>query len=163
MKFERNHLKNLPENASANIFISCVDSVKSRFEIAEILKSLSNSNYYSDRSRYWLDFGNSQFSGQVLLSTIGNIRQPDSEKYETVENLPFVTEEFGELLKQSETEDDTPSCSLAEALEKQDLFINSVLAQMGSSLLWNLFRNGMTENRGFFLNLRSFQSKPIRL
>jgi hypothetical protein len=68
----------------------------------------------------------------------GNIRQPNSEKYETVENLPFVTEEFGELLKQSEVEDDTPSCSLAEALEKQDLFINSVLAQMGSSLLWNL-------------------------
>jgi len=163
VKFERNHLKNLPENASSNIFISCVDSVKSRFEIAEILKSLSNSGYYSNRSRYWLDFGNSQFSGQVLLSTIGNVRQPDSEKYETVENLPFVTEEFGELLKQSETEDDTPSCSLAEALEKQDLFINSVLAQMGSSLLWNLFRNGMTENRGFFLNLKSFQSKPIRL
>ena len=163
VKFERNHLKNLPENASANIFISCVDSVKSRFEIAEILKSLSNSCYYSDRSRYWLDFGNSQFSGQVLLSTIGTVRQPDSEKYETVENLPFVTEEFGELLKQSETEDDTPSCSLAEALEKQDLFINSVLAQMGSSLLWNLFRNGMTENRGFFLNLKSFQSKPIKL
>jgi len=80
-----------------------------------------------------------------------------------VENLPFVTEEFGELLKQSETYDDTPSCSLAEALEKQDLFINSVLAQMGSSLLWNLFRNGMTENRGFFLNLKSFQSKPIKL
>ncbi|SIT96131.1 PRTRC system ThiF family protein [Epilithonimonas bovis DSM 19482] len=163
VKFERNHLNNLPENASANIFISCVDSVKSRFEIAEILKSLSNSGYYSNRSRYWLDFGNSQFSGQVLLSTVGTIRQPDSEKYETVENLPFVTEEFGELLKQSETEDDTPSCSLAEALEKQDLFINSVLAQMGSSLLWNLFRNGMTENRGFFLNLKSFQSQPIRL
>ncbi len=163
VKFERNHLNNLPENASANIFISCVDSVKSRFEIAEILKNLSNSGYYSDRSRYWLDFGNSQFSGQVLLSTIGTIKQPDSEKYETVENLPFVTEEFGELLKQSEKEDNTPSCSLAEALEKQDLFINSVLAQMGSSLLWNLFRNGMTENRGFFLNLRGFQSQPIKL
>ena len=31
-------------------------------------------------------------------------------------------------------EDDTPSCSLAEALEKQDLFINSTLAQMGGFL-----------------------------
>ena len=98
-----------------------------------------------------------------MLSTIGKIKQPDSEKYETVENLPFVTEEFGELLKDSESEDDTPSCSLAEALEKQDLFINSTLAQMGSSLLWSLFRNGLTENSGFFLNLRNFQSKPIKL
>jgi len=110
-----------------------------------------------------MDFGNSQYTGQVLLSTIGTIKQPNSEKYKTVQNLPFVTEEFGEILKLSEIEDDTPSCSLAEALEKQDLFINSALAQMGSSLLWNLFKNGMTENRGFFLNLKNFQSQPIKL
>ena len=163
-KFEKDNLNNLPENATANIFISCVDSVKSRFEIAEILNDLKiDKGYYRNQSKYWLDFGNSQFTGQVLFSTIGNIRQPNSEKYETVENLPYVTEEFGELLKQSEQEDDTPSCSLAEALEKQDLFINSTLAQMGSSLLWNLFRNGLTENRGFFLNLKNFQSQPIKL
>ena len=110
-----------------------------------------------------MDFGNSQYSGQVLLSTIGIIRQPNSEKYETVSELPFVTEEYGELLKQSEKEDDTPSCSLAEALEKQDLFVNSTLAQMGSSLLWNLFRKGMTETRGFFLHLKNFHSQPIKL
>ena len=163
IKFEKDYLNKLPGNATANIFISCVDSVKSRFEIAEILNELKiDKGYYRNQSKYWIDFGNSQFTGQVLLSTIGNIRQPKSEKYETVENLPFVTEEFGELLKQSE-QDDTPSCSLAEALEKQDLFINSTLAQMGSSLLWNLFRNGLTENRGFFLNLKNFQSQPIKL
>ena len=163
-KFEKDYLNNLPENATASIYISCVDSVKSRFEIAEILNELKiDKGYYRNQSKYWMDFGNSQFTGQVLLSTVGNIRQPNSEKFETVENLPFVTEEFGELLIQSETEDDTPSCSVAEALEKQDLYINSVLAQMGSSLLWNLFRNGLTENRGFFLNLKSFHSQPIKL
>ncbi len=164
IKFEKDNLNNLPENATTSIFISCVDSVKSRFEIAEMLNELKiDKGYYRNQSKYWMDFGNSQFTGQVLLSTIGNIRQPNSEKYETVENLPFVTEEFGELLIQSETEDDTPSCSLAEALEKQDLFINSTLAQMGTSLLWNLFRNGLTENRGFFLNLKNFRSQPIKL
>ena len=78
-------------------------------------------------------------------------------------HLPYVTEEFGELLLQSETEDDTPSCSLAEAFEKQDLYINSALAQMGCSLLFGLFRDGLTENRGFFLNLKNFHSQPIKL
>ena len=164
IKFEKDDLGKLQSNMKSEIYISCVDSVKSRFDIAEILNELKiDKGYYRNQYKYWLDLGNSQFSGQVLLSTIGNIRQPNSEKYKTVENLPFVTEEFGELLKHSETEDDTPSCSLAEALEKQDLFINSVLAQMGSSLLWNLFRNGLTENRGFFLNLKSFYSQPIKL
>ena len=163
-KFEKDDLERLQSNMQSNIYISCVDSVKSRFYIAEILNELKmDKSYYRNQCKYWMDFGNSQFTGQVLLSTIGNIKQPNSENYETVENLPFITEEFGELLKISETEDDTPSCSLAEALEKQDLFINSVLAQMGSSLLWSLFRNGLIENRGFFLNLKNFYSQPIKL
>ena len=163
-KFEKHGLGKLKSNMKSEIYISCVDSVKSRFDIAEILNELKiDKGYYRNQCKYWIDFGNSQFTGQVLLSTIGNIKQPNSEKYETVENLPFITEEFGELLKISEAEDNTPSCSLAEALEKQDLFINSSLAQMGSSLLWSLFRNGLTENRGFFLNLKNFQSQAIKL
>ena len=160
VKFERDSFGKLPSNAKASIYITCTDSVRSRFDIAEILK-YSNQRHHRDDPKYWMDFGNSQYTGQVILSTIGEIPQPKSEKFETVERLPFVTEEFGELLQESETKDDTPSCSLAEALEKQDLFINSALAQMGCSLLWNLFREGMTANRGFFLNLKDFRSQPI--
>jgi len=162
-KFEKDNSDSLPENAGASIYISCVDSVKARFEIADILSELSNGRAYSNRPRYWLDFGNSQHTGQVLLSTIGKIRQPNSEKYETVASLPMVTDEFGELLKQSEADDDTPSCSLAEALEKQDLFINSSLVQMGCSLLWGMFRNGLTPYRGFFHNLKDFRIHPIKV
>lgn len=160
VKFERDNFGKLPSNAKATIYITCTDSVKSRFDIADILKN-SNQRHHRDDPKYWMDFGNSQHTGQVILSTVGDITQPKSEKFETVESLPFVTEEFGELLNQSEALDDTPSCSLAEALEKQDLFINSALAQMGCSLLWNLFREGMTANRGFFLNLKDFRSQPI--
>lgn len=162
-KFEKDSKERLPENALANIYISCVDSVKARFEIAEILNGLTNGKAYSNRPRYWLDFGNSRHTGQAILSTIGTIQQPKSEKYETVASLPMVTDEFGELLKQSELEDDTPSCSLAEALEKQDLFINSSLVQMGCSLLWGLFRNGLTPYRGFFHNLKDFRTHPIKV
>ncbi len=163
IKFEKDNFGRLPEEARASITISCVDTVKARFEIADILSRFNNGRAYSNRPRYWLDFGNSQYTGQVLLSTIGAIQQPPSEKYETVASLPFVTDEFGQLLKQSEQEDDTPSCSLAEALEKQDLFINSSLVQMGCSLLWNLFRNGMTTYRGFFHNLKDFRTHPIKV
>lgn len=163
VKFEKDYLDKLPENAGASIYISCVDSVKARFEIADILKILNNGKAYSKRPRYWLDFGNSQHTGQVVLSTIGTIQQPNSERFETVASLPLVTDEFGELLKQSEEQDDTPSCSLAEALKKQDLFINSSLAQMGCSLLWNLFRNGLTQYRGFFHNLKDFNTHPIKI
>lgn len=162
-KFEKDSLGRLPEQGKATIFITCVDSVPARFEIADILNELNSNRNYLHSPRYWLDFGNSQHTGQVILSTIGSIRQPESEKYETVASLPFVTEEFGGLLKQSEEKDDTPSCSLAEALEKQDLYINPALAQMGCSLLWSLFRNGLTEYRGFFLNLKTYHSQGLKV
>lgn len=163
IKFEKDILGQVPEKARATLTISCVDSVQARFGVAEILKEVSNRRHYRDTPKYWLDFGNSRHTGQVLLSTIGDIKQPNSEKYETVASLPLVTEEFGELLQQSEEQDDTPSCSLAEALEKQDLFINSSLVQMGCSLLWGLFRNGLTPYRGFFHNLKDFRTQPIQV
>ncbi len=162
-KFERNTLGGLPENAKATIYITCVDNVQARFDIAEMLKAMSKCRMNRDEPKYWIDMGNSQQTGQVILSTIGEIKQPQSEKYQTVAILPMVTDEFGELLKQSEQSDDTPSCSLAEALEKQDLYINATLAQMGCSLLWSMFRYGMTENRGFFLNLKNFQTQPLKV
>ena len=163
VKFEKDKFGRTPEKASAIITITCVDNVQARFGVAEILKEISNHRHYRDTPKYWLDFGNSRDTGQVLLSTIGTIKQPNSERYQTVASLPFVTDEFGELLKQSEQEDNTPSCSLAEALEHQDLFINSSLTQMGCSLLWNLFRRGMTEYKGFFHNLKDFRTHPIKV
>jgi PRTRC genetic system ThiF family protein len=148
----------------ANLFISCVDTAKPRFEISELLYDLSiGSGYDRERPLYWMDLGNSRDTGQVVLSTIGNIKQPESEKYNTVADLPFITEMFRDQLEQADKLDDTPSCSLAEALTKQDLFINSSVATLGASLLWQLFQQGMIFNRGMFVNLKSFITQPLKL
>jgi len=150
--------------ASANVFISCVDTVSSRMELAGILEQIIQQRaHYQDRPYYWMDFGNGRHTGQVILSTVGKLPQPTSKKYRTVGLLPFVTDEFKALLEQADTSDDTPSCSLAEALTKQELFINPTLANVGSSLLWSLLRNGMTDNRGVFLNLQEFRTQPLKL
>lgn len=153
-------------DAWATITLSCVDTVQARFDIAEIIavqsKSLGGTNY-RDKPLYWMDFGNSLDTGQVVLSTVSAIKQPASKKFRTVEKLPLVTEEFKDLLIQSENTDNTPSCSLADALAKQDLFINSTLANLGASLLWQVFREGMLLNRGFFLNLKDFRTQPIKV
>ena len=107
-----------------------------------------------------MDFGNGKYTGQAVLSTVQTIKQPSSKLYETVGSLPSVTKQYGKLLK-AVNEDDQPSCSMSEALAKQDLFINGSLSALGASLLWNLFREGMTRYRGFFLNLKQFGSNPI--
>lgn len=160
-QFSTANLKSLPNGGRANIYISCVDTVFARFDIADFLQDcIGHSTFERAQSLYWLDIGNVQNTGQAILSTIGEIKQPNSNLYRTVSNLPMVTDEFKELLE-AQTDNNEPSCSLAEALEKQDLFINSALANMGASLLWKLFREGMTSQRGFFLNLANFRSEPI--
>jgi hypothetical protein len=107
--------------------------------------------------------GNSRDTGQVFLSTIGSIKQPESELYRPIDRLPFITEMFRDQLEQADRADDTPSCSLAQALTKQDLFINSAVANLGASLLWQLFREGMIFNRGMFINLKTFITQPLKV
>ncbi|HEU4573458.1 MAG TPA: PRTRC system ThiF family protein [Chitinophagaceae bacterium] len=162
-KFNRKTIESCPDYAMAGVTISCVDNVSARFEIASILGKHGKQHHYRNRPLYWMDFGNSKNTGQVILSTVGTIKQAGSKKFRTVDKLPFVTTEFKDLLQQTEQNDDTPSCSLAEALTKQDLFINSALANLGASLLWQLFREGMITNRGFFLNLAEFRTQPLKV
>lgn len=163
-KFEQHTLDYLPNEAQTNLYLSCVDTAAARFDIAAILKRYAGKRMYvSDRPLYWMDLGNSRTTGQVLLSTIGKLAQPDSQQYLPEGNLPFLTDMFADLLHAADTGDDTPSCSLAEALTKQDLFVNSSLASMGASLLWQLFREGILFNRGFFMNLHDFRVQPIKV
>jgi len=161
-KFCRDTIDGCPANAAASIYVSCVDTAASRFEIASILRQLDYAGFGRDKGLYWMDCGNAAHTGQVLLSTISLIPQPVSNRFETVAKLPMITDEYKSLLA-AVKEDELPSCSLAEALDKQDLFINSTIATLGSALLWKLFRTGMTDCRGFFVDLQSFRSVPIPL
>ena len=162
VNFRNNHFALMPEHA-ANIYITCVDKIKARFDVAKVLKKLAKENAHGrDVPLYWLDLGNSKFTGQVILSTIKEIKQPVSKLYKPVGKLPFVTDEFKDLLN-SQSDNDEPSCSHAEALEKQGLFINSEIAKKAASLLTDMFRNGMTENRGIFSNLQTYITQPLKV
>lgn len=155
-KFDRN-------SGGAILTVTCVDNVAARLEVANNLKEHASSSRYSNTPLYWMDCGNGLDSGQVLLATVGKLKQPASKKFKTQGKLPMVTEEFGKLLQDSEVSSDIPSCSLAEALEKQDLFINTNIANIGASLLWTMFRKGMIRHRGFFINLADFRMQPIKI
>lgn len=145
---------------TANVTITCVDNVKSRIEIGKFIrKAKSSANDDREQPFYWLDFGNTTDCGQVVLGTVKNVKQPKRSKGETVGRLKCVDELF-DLSKVDDT-DSGPSCSLAEALRKQDLFINSTLAQLGCNILWKLF-SGSIDVQGAFLNLKTMNVNPIK-
>lgn len=145
----------------SNITISCVDTVKSRLEIAKNLLNGQNGRYGDmGRTFYWLDFGNTLNSGQVVLGSVFDITQPKSKR-SCIGKLRTVTEMF-DLSKVNEKKSG-PSCSLAEALSKQDLFITSTLANIGMALMWKMFTKGVLETQGAFLNLETMKVNPIKI
>lgn len=172
-KFSAKYVKHNTPGTSANITITCVDSAKARIEIAKILKPL-RSREPDERQYYWMDYGNLQKTGQVVLGTIGEIYQhkekgaeghsgKNSKYREGVEwELKNVVQLLPQIKKVRE-KNQGPSCSLAEALNKQDLFINSTLANLGLNLLWKLFREARISYHGCYLNLDTMSVNPIKI
>lgn len=143
---------------TANITITCVDNVKSRLEIGKFLAN-TKTNHDECKPMYWMDFGNAQYTGQIILGSIKDVPQPKSSKYKTVGKLPCVDEEYD--LQSVDEAESGPSCSMAEALRKQDLFVNSTLANIGCCMLWHLISGGSVEQRGAYMNLSSMNVRPI--
>ena len=144
---------------TGNITISCVDTIGARKTIADSLGKGYKATFNDMRSSlYWLDFGNAANTGQVVLGTCGqSFSQPEGD--ENVGRLRDVTELYD--FDKIDDRDSGPSCSLAEALSKQDLFINSTLAHIGCALMWKMFTKAVLEAQGAYLNLETMKVNPI--
>jgi len=107
---------------------------------------------------YWLDIGNNADSGQFILGEPLNY-----ENRRTGNRLRTVADLYPEVVNTELEEDSLPSCSAAEALERQEPFVNTTLANHSLSLLAHLFRYGMLEHHGGFVNLATGHTTPLRI
>ena len=131
------------------VFIGCVDTRAERKTI-----HTQWSNRTPRKPAWWLDCGNVAQSGQAILGV--------RENGEIV--LPSAGELFPEMIDaKADAKDDAPSCSLPDALTKQDLFTNRMIADVAMNLLWKLFRYGETEIHGAFVNLQTMRVNPLRI
>lgn len=145
--------------AGAAITFSCVDSMSSRIDIIQQLKRASNYLGGGSRPLYLIDIGNDRYAGQVFLSTVIKIKQPNKREY--IDELPNIIDEYPKLIDKKE--DKTDSCSAAESLTRQDLFINKMLATYATTIFWHMIRNFVTSYRGVYVNLSTYESKAIHV
>lgn len=138
----------------ANIIISCVDNVNTRFEIHNTYSNYSKFVKEENAPHYYLDFGNSVMGGQVILGTFHDIKQPENTN--SIGKLPTIIDTYLYI-----KDNNSRSCSSIEAFAEQDLFINMSLVPFAGSLLWNLLKNYNTIYRGFYLNLNELKTLPI--
>ena len=136
------------KGSEVDLLIGCVDTRKARRAID---KWALNS-----RVLYWLDLGNNACSGQFVLGQPKNAANRKRKK-----RLPTVAELYPEIVRIDKKDDDQPSCSAAEALTRQEPFINQNLAYQALGMLTQLLRHGSLSYQGGFCNLTSGQLVPI--
>lgn len=95
----------------------------------------------------WLDLGNANRNGQAVIGKIGD------------DDYPTVEKHYPEL---ADLEDDnTKSCSTAEAIAAQDCLVNRTVATAGMNIVWELLRAGATNKNGIVIDLKSGMQMPI--
>jgi PRTRC genetic system ThiF family protein len=153
-RYSRSHGKEGSDFRPANLVLTCVDRADFRVGLHyQLLAYTYPFSWLGDMERpyYWLDFGNSRYSGQAVLGTVASVQQPASD-YPTNGFLPNVTDLFADLLDGDM--DLEPSCSMAEALHRQGLFINGEVALKGMDLLWTLLLEGRIAYHAAYVNQR---------
>jgi PRTRC genetic system ThiF family protein len=141
-------IEQVAKNTDVDLVIGCVDTRKARRAID---KWVLNS-----RVLYWLDLGNDASSGQFVL---GQPKNPANRKKK--DRLPTIAEMYPEIVSTKGKEDDQPSCSAAEALTRQEPFINQNLAYQALAMLTQLLRHGSLSYQGGFCNLASGHVVPL--
>jgi PRTRC genetic system ThiF family protein len=139
------------EDLRAHIVIGCVDTRAARASIRDAVSHWSTVSYA-------LDLGNNSDSGQFILGEPLNERNRRSRL-----RLRSAWELFPEIVDPSLDDDGQPSCSAAAALERQEPFINSTLAQHALALLARLFRHGEISYHGGFINLATGATSVLRI
>lgn len=101
---------------------------------------------------FWLDMGNAKNQGQVFFGRFGNNRLTDE--------WPCAVAHFPEIMTREEDEQ-TPSCSAAESLARQDLMINNAVSGAAINLLWKLMREGKLAYNGVMVDLDTGSTQPV--
>jgi PRTRC genetic system ThiF family protein len=136
---------------NVDLVIGCVDTRAARRAIVNAAESTGV---------YYLDCGNDTDRGQIVLGQVCS--KSFAKKHP--ERLPHVGELFSELVNAKlDANDETPSCSMAEALRKQSLVINQAIAVQAFNMLWTMFRSGAVPFSGVFVNLATGRTNPIPL
>lgn len=140
-----------------DLLVTCVDTAAARRAIGEAITPEPDPFLSRKPPIYWMDLGNRATDGQFVIGC------PERAGKDDARRLPTVLEHFPELADDAVAEDDAPSCSVAEALEKQSLFVNRVVASHALALLFDLLGRGSIGHAGGFINLSSGQVVPLPL
>ena len=128
-----------PYNLRPDLVMTAVDNLDARRAVVERFPpARTDAEHHpwqrqSHRDVFWLDMGNGKSDGQVVFGRFGDNRLTDE--------WPCALAHYPEILTREDAQQE-PSCSAAESLARQDLFINSAISLSAVNILWKLMREG---------------------
>lgn len=162
--FNANLFRELKHWHNVTVIIGCVDNAAAR---KEINSCLNNSSWEQIPNTWWLDCGNHQSSGQVLLGSNHNFEterafdNPKRPNYCT--NLPSPALVHPELLQALPEELESVPVSCAELVRKsqQSLFVNQQVAAIASDYLLALTLTGGLQKFATYFHTPSGSTRSL--
>jgi len=136
---------------ASNFIVTAVDNKQTRDEVFEFIKALRESiRTHEWYPHFWIDMGNTKTTGNVIV---------ESEELGWPSGLDVYKDNYV-----ADTRNE-PSCSLAMALNEQDLFINDQCSLVAAKWLWECLTAGNKPLtwRGAFINLDSLTIRKLKV
>lgn len=137
--------------SNLTVIVGAVDNYAARQAIAEVAIS---------RSHWWLDAGNSEYHGQVL---IGNARRVEIDATGYAVTLPRPSEQEPDLIAPIVAAPEPESCAELLVREAQSLMINQMMASWIGVYLTRLLLSRDLDTMATYIDLRSgaVRSVPV--
>lgn len=132
-----------------DLVITAVDKASFRASLARAYRHWSSGTL-------WLDTGNGSDSGNVVL---GHLGYRDSQEH----RLPNVFDLWPELESMDAKDEEAPSCSAEESIQRQSWPVNQTAALLAAEILWTLIRAGKLDYHGYTFNLRPMTTSPMSI
>jgi PRTRC genetic system ThiF family protein len=147
-----------PEEISCDVVVTATDSALFRAAVGKAFRT-------RQCETLWLDMGNGPATAQAILSHLGQPHRFDEKagKHIPTMRIPSVYDLYPELAHMKAADTDQPSCSVAEAITRQEWPINRLVATAGTTLLWNLFREGKLAHHGCVIDSKSLKMTPMAI
>lgn len=162
--FEEDMIRTASWWNTLTVIIGCVDNSAARSKIHSVLK-INSAN--EPASLFWLDCGNSNYSGQVVIGTHSNFdivqasNNPDKPQFWL--HLPSPVLVHPELLvpQPEELSDNNLSCAEIQARNYQSLFVNKMTSAIAAQYLLELTLTGGLKKFASYFDLKAMSTRSL--
>jgi PRTRC genetic system ThiF family protein len=140
-----------------HLIVGAVDNAAARRSIAD------GRLWHATDKNWWLDCGNEEHAGQVLLGNRHGLKAPAISKLGFCDGLPLPSVQAPDLLEAPEAGEDPESCAELTLADAQSLMVNQAMATYAAQYVYRMLITRDLDIYATYIDLRTggARSEPI--